>query len=62
MSPLDRSQMRVFLAEAIGKGSKEVVGPAARRFGVSRQTVHRYLAEMVSAGILILEFNLGFLR
>ena len=52
MSQAEIDSIRTFLAEAIDQKSKEVVGMAARQFGVSRQTIHRHLAEMVSEGIL----------
>lgn len=52
MSQADMSNIRTFLAEAIDQKSKEVVGMAARQFEVSRQTIHKHLAEMVSEGIL----------
>ena len=51
MSKADRD-IRIFLAKAISRDSKEVVSSAARHFGVSRQKIHKHLAEMVSEGIL----------
>jgi len=44
--------IRLFLAQAISQESKEVVSGAAEHFGVSRQTIHKHLAKMVSEGIL----------
>lgn len=41
-----------FLARAIEEGKKGIVALAASRFGVSRQTVHKYLSDMLSQGIL----------
>ena len=52
MSRAEIGSIRTFLAEAIDQKSKEVVGMAAEQFGVSRQTIHKHLAEMVSDGIL----------
>ncbi len=44
--------IRTFLAEAIDQESKDVSSRAAEHFGVSRQTIHKHLAAMVSEGIL----------
>lgn len=52
MSQAEIDNIRMFLAEAIKQGNKEVVAAAARQFGMSRQTIHMQLTKMVSAGIL----------
>jgi anti-sigma regulatory factor (Ser/Thr protein kinase) len=42
----------MFLAQAISREGKDIVAIAAEHFGLSRQTIHKHLSDMVSDGIL----------
>lgn len=52
MSQAEPAGIRMFLAEAIGRESKDLVGRTTEHFGLSRQTIHKHLAEMVAEGIV----------
>jgi len=44
--------IRAYLAERIDAGAKDIITLAVARFGISRQTISKHLANMVSEGIL----------
>ncbi len=47
-----KDKIRAFLARCIFQERKDVVRHAAKHFGLSRQSIHRHLSEMVEEGIL----------
>lgn len=55
MATLDPEEsIKAFLAQTIEERGEEgdIIGPATEIFGVSRQTIHKYLADMIAEGIL----------
>ena len=52
MSQTEPDNIKIFLADAIDRERKGMVDLAAEQFGVSRQTIHAHLAEMVAEGLV----------